>query len=111
MVTAVDTSVVVAALLAWHESHDVALDSLVADVLDAFAAFEAVLGSHMISHEKKEGIIDRVFARRPDDDKGTRRERYDAGLRHQLHQICRDCGIYRVAAGRRHFGAGVRRDL
>jgi F-type H+-transporting ATPase subunit delta len=37
------------------------LDSLVADVLDRFPALERLLGSALVSHEEKAGILDRVF--------------------------------------------------
>ena len=40
------------------------LDSLIDNALDAFPTFEVVLNSHIIAHEKKKGIIDRVFGQR-----------------------------------------------
>ncbi len=40
------------------------LDSLVADVLDRFPAFEQTLGSALLSHEEKVGILDRVLGGR-----------------------------------------------
>jgi len=40
------------------------LDDLVAQVLDAFPQFEAVLGSALITHEERLGILGRVFGGR-----------------------------------------------
>ena len=37
------------------------MDSLVADVLDRYPALEHLLGSGLVSHEEKVGILDRVF--------------------------------------------------
>ncbi|MHC4400421.1 MAG: ATP synthase F1 subunit delta [Planctomycetota bacterium] len=40
------------------------LDSLIADVLDAFPKWEEILASGLISHEEKLGILDRTLAGR-----------------------------------------------
>ena len=40
------------------------LDSVVDELLDAFADFEAVLSSALVRHEEKSALIDRVFAGR-----------------------------------------------
>jgi len=42
----------------------VEFDSLVGDVLEKFPKFESLLGSALISHEEKEGILDRTFGGR-----------------------------------------------